>query len=59
MKYSKYKFKTHRVNGNKMLGYSNRVFNSCIANLEKLISSLVNSGDKFLALKDGKSLIKE
>lgn len=42
-----------------MHGYSNRDFNSCIANLEKSISSLLNLGDKILALKDGKSLIKE
>ena len=42
-----------------MHGYSNGDFNSCIAILEKSISSLVNLGDRFLALKDGKSLIKE
>ena len=42
-----------------MHGYSNGDFNSCIAILEKSISSLVNLGDRFLALKDDKSLIKE
>lgn len=59
MKYGKYKLKTYRVNGIKMYDYANKDFNSCIAILEKSISSLVNLGDRFLALKDGKSLIKE